>query len=76
MKKLITILLCIGLIACNDKSSVPIIKNEYTVYKGGAPLDILIIDSCEYLQGTILSTEVLTHKGNCKNPIHPENKIK
>jgi len=34
-------------------------------------LEIVILDSCEYYYGYWNKEEyVLTHKGNCKNPIH------
>lgn len=44
--------------------------------------ELLVIDGCEYLvygrnpprgalpDGTFYNTHTLTHKGNCKNPIH------
>lgn len=30
------------------------------------PLEVVTIDSCEYLYGRWASASVLTHKGNCK----------
>jgi len=39
---------------------------------GYSPLDLVVIDSCEYLLGQWGNGTVLTHKGNCKN--HKINK--
>ena len=59
MKKIITIILLVVLTACNTRT-------EET------------IDGCEYINSQSWNghgyTEVLTHKGNCKNPIHQQNK--
>lgn len=33
--------------------------------------DVIQIDSCEYLMHNVgYNTGVMTHKGNCKNPVH------
>jgi hypothetical protein len=37
-------------------------------------LNVVVIDSCEYLYGPWGNATVLTHKGNCKNLIHTKNK--
>jgi len=37
-------------------------------------MDIIIIEGCEYLQNSGSGDYSICHKGNCKNPIHPENK--
>ena len=59
MKKLITIVLLTILTACNERS------NE-------------TIDGCEYINSKSWNghgyTELLTHKGNCKNPAHKNYK--
>lgn len=34
------------------------------------PLEIVVIDSCEYLYGPWGNGTVLCHKGNCKNHIY------
>lgn len=46
------------------------IKVEFSVI----PLNVVLIDSCEYLYGPWGNGSVLTHKGNCKNKEHQENK--
>lgn len=59
-----------GMISCTDESNV---KKEITTYQIGnelIKLEIVSIDSCEYFYGPWGNATVLTHKGNCKNPIH------
>lgn len=34
------------------------------------PLTVVMIDDCEYLYGPWGNASVLTHKGNCNNPVH------
>lgn len=61
------------MISCNEK---PNIIGQMTSLRYGdnglnTSLEIYVIDSCEYignLQGN--RADILTHKGNCKNPIH------
>ena len=58
------------IISCVDE---PNVKKEKTKYQIGSELDkveIITVDSCEYLYGPWGNATVLTHKGNCKNPIH------
>ena len=60
-----------GLISCNTpETSVPQTKTTYKVGEHFTPVEIVVIDSCEYLYGEWGYATVLTHKGNCKNPIH------
>jgi hypothetical protein len=47
------------------------VKTKETHFKiNGSGLQILKIDSCEYLYGPWGNATVLTHKGDCSNPIH------
>ena len=67
MKKIITIIiLCLTLSAC-EKANVSKKSTQYNLIDSYNPLDLVIIDSCEYLLGNWGSSMVLTHKGNCKN---------
>jgi len=61
----ITLLVLIG---CGDKN-VEIYDTKYSI--NGCYLEIYIIDNCEYI-GKVrgLNSDMLTHKGNCKNKIH------
>jgi hypothetical protein len=61
------------LLSCADSTET----TEITPPKKYLEYEVLIIDSCEYLvygrydNGNQHSDrQVLTHKGNCKNPIH------
>jgi hypothetical protein len=70
MRKLILSLLLISALGCDDSNNV---KRQRAVIKiEGMDLQILKIDSCEYLYGPWGNATVLTHKGDCSNPIHKE----
>lgn len=45
------------------------VGNVYRAYR------TVEIEGCEYLLVHGYREESLTHKGNCKNPIHPENRL-
>ena len=62
------IILIIGMVSCNERN-VPSQKTEYMINTYGK-VEIVVIDSCEYLYGPWGNATVLTHKGNCSNPIH------
>jgi hypothetical protein len=67
---LILLVLILLLVGCVDE---PNLKKEKTIYQFGDELnkiEIVTIESCEYLYGPWGNATVLTHKGNCKNPIH------
>jgi len=77
MKKLITILLLTSLIACENSSNVNRQSTGIQLnYFGGYELEIVVLDSCQYYYRGSGESALLTHKGNCNNPIHPENKRK
>jgi len=59
-----------GMISCKPEPNVPKTKTTYQIGNEFNPLEIVVIDSCEYLYGPWGNGTVLTHKGNCKNPIH------
>ncbi len=63
------IALAVGMMGCNDVN-VEHKPTDYQVREMGEPLRIVVIDSCEYLYGPWANATVLTHKGNCSNPIH------
>ena len=67
MKKLI-LMFAVALVSCETKN-VTINKTEVEI--DGRTIKIYEIDGCEYL-GCNVGHEngILTHKGNCKNPIH------
>lgn len=60
-----------GLVSCNSpEPNVSKTKTTYQIDHELIPLELVIIDSCEYLYGPWGNATVLTHKGNCKNPKH------
>lgn len=52
------------------KGNVEKINTNYIIRDGRQPLQVVVIDSCEYFFGDWGNGTVLTHKGNCNNPIH------
>lgn len=46
---------------------------EIKVEFSSVPLNVVLIDSCEYLYGPWGNGTVLCHKGNCKNKQHERN---
>jgi hypothetical protein len=69
MKRILVITLVLGLFSCEEQN-VDKKTTNYVVSPGNNPLEIVVIDECEYLYGPWGNATVLTHKGNCKNPIH------
>lgn len=75
MKKLLVILTLASIGCTQDENTSVITSTKDVVYIGGINYNVAVIeiDSCEYITlGTDISTYIntLTHKGNCKNPIH------
>lgn len=69
MKKMLIFITLLWLVfSCSDPNSVEL-KSKKTKYKFDNlnRIEIVIIDSCEYLYGPWGNATVLTHKGNCKN---------
>jgi hypothetical protein len=66
MKKLLVISL-LAIVGCSKPSNVEEKDNTYIIKGHLDPLDIVSIDSCEYLYGDWERATVLTHKGNCKH---------
>jgi hypothetical protein len=68
---LIIIALTINMVGCTERN-VPSVRTEYMINTYGK-VEIVVIDSCEYLYGPWDNSSVLTHKGNCSSPIHKHN---
>lgn len=72
MKTLISGLLLSGLLltlqSCTDDPNSKIYRQttKYKINRMNSALEVLTIDSCEYLYGEWGNATVLTHKGNCK----------
>lgn len=69
MKNLILLALLIGMMGCASQSSSDQMFRDTTV---DDPM-IVTIDNCEYIQYRVREHDAITHKGNCKNPIHIHN---
>jgi hypothetical protein len=74
MKKLLLATLLIGMISGCTEPTVKSTKTNYTVPTAGGissnPLEICVIDGCEYFTCEVRVGVVVSHKGNCSNPIH------
>jgi len=66
MKKLLVISL-LAIVGCSDVSNVEKKKTTYVIKDYENTVEIVVIDSCEYLYGPWGNATVLTHKGNCKH---------
>jgi hypothetical protein len=74
MKKLLLATLLIGMVSSCEEPTVTKQSTKIVTEFGAHPMDIIIIEGCEYLQYSAGHRYSLCHKGNCKNLIHPENK--
>lgn len=70
MKKILTAVLLIGMMSSCTKRNIENVNTEHVIYDGFNPLEVVRIDSCQYLFAIGGSRVVLTHKGNCNNPVH------
>lgn len=73
-------LLSAFLIVIISSCTEPTVKSKSTVYTipkqagdASEPLKIVVIEGCEYFVCNNWQGNILCHKGNCKNPIHPEH---
>ena len=76
MKKIgLLLLLSVAIISCEDSN----ITNKDTGVRygvNGYHLQEIVIDGCQYIgQFDCSNTDWGTHKGNCTNPIHKQNKV-
>jgi hypothetical protein len=74
MKKLLIATLLIGMVSSCEEPTVTKQSTQIVTHFGAKAMDIVTIEGCEYLQYSSGHRYSLCHKGNCKNPIHPENK--
>ena len=73
MKKLLIILTLI-FASCETPDPKAVHSQEI----GDRIINTYVIDGCEYLGelGGDIRNDILTHKGNCKNPHHRDNNLK
>ena len=70
MKKIIIAILLIGMISSCGEQTVQRKKTTIVTGYGQNPIDIIVIEGCEYLEFSQGRRYSLCHKGTCKNPIH------
>lgn len=70
MKKLLIATLLIGMMGGCTESNVKTKSTDIVINNGGGTVEIIEIEGCEYLVSYYDRSRSITHKGNCKNPIH------
>lgn len=70
MKKLFTAVIILALVSCEKYAES---RNTSVSLGYTTPLQVIKIHGCQYLFGDWGYATVLTHKGNCNNPIHALN---
>ncbi len=63
---LYTLLAVVILQSCKSRTNIPVSETNYILTEMGGRVNVVIIDSCEYLFYEDGYRMVLTHKGNCK----------
>ena len=73
-KLLVTLVIGLTIGSCSEPNVER--KNTGIVYGDGAEVEEIVIDGCQYI-GYFggHNTDWGTHKGNCNNPIHIQNKV-
>jgi hypothetical protein len=76
MKKVLLATLLIGMVSSCEEPTTTTQLTEHIVKIGvsATQLKVVEIEGCEYFMGEYERSALFAHKGNCKNPIHPENK--
>lgn len=74
MKKLLTAIIVLSIVSCNNNLSNQEKSNKLIIDTGvevnGYVISIIKFDGCQYLVSGIGYSQMMTHKGNCNNPIH------
>ena len=69
MRIIFIAVMLITLASCREPN-VKVKNTNYVINDDCSPLSIIIVDRCQYLFGDWGNRTVLTHKGNCNNPVH------
>ena len=72
MRKILIAVILIGLVSCTQ-STVEKRQTNIVINNGHSKLNIVEIEGCEYFFSNYDRGAIFEHKGNCKNPIHPEH---
>jgi hypothetical protein len=68
------LLLALAMVMAGCGGNVDTNSTTYTIPTLlGADLQVVQIEGCEYFFTEYDRSAILTHKGNCKNPIHQHN---
>ena len=74
MKTLLLATLLIGMMGGCTEPTVKTKMTPYAIGKGHSNeseyLEIIVIEGCEYFKCFSPHSVIITHKGNCSNPIH------
>lgn len=74
MKKILLATLVIGMIGGCTEPTVPSKHTNYTLpsydFEASDPLEVCVIEGCEYFICKNYHGNIISHKGNCSNPIH------
>jgi hypothetical protein len=68
----ICLLMLWGICSSCSQQNVPLPKNIVVI--AGEKYELVEEDGCEYFHRNESYNRILTHKGNCKNPIHGYNR--
>lgn len=74
MKKVLLTILLIGMVSSCQEQTVQKTKTKIVTGYGQNPIDVIVIEGCEYLEFSQGHRYSLCHKGNCKNLIHKADK--
>jgi hypothetical protein len=69
MKKIFLAVMVLAFASC-EEPNVEAKSTNYRINPVNSSLTIITVDGCQYLYGNWGPGTVLTHKGNCNNPIH------
>ena len=74
-KTFLTLLLGLTIVSC-ETPNVDRKSTSYVYTEHGHSIEEIVIDDCQYIgQFDGSNTDWGTHKGNCNNPIHKQNKV-
>lgn len=71
MKKILLSAMVLMVLASCDETNVEKVDSNYILGEH-PPMEIVTINSCQYLYGDWGYQTVFTHKGDCNNPIHKQ----
>lgn len=73
-KLLLTLVIGLTIGSC-EEPNVERKDTGYVYTQGGHSLEEMTIEGCQYVGDFIGDNSWGTHKGNCNNPIHKQNKV-